>query len=95
VIGAGLPRLLAAPALTADLAGSLRALCLDERGVAWLPATLVEDDLKSGRLLPFADGAWEVPVAVRLFRPETRLTPTAEQMWKLAREFDSSPGATP
>jgi DNA-binding transcriptional LysR family regulator len=96
VIGARLPRLLAAPALTADLAGSLRALCLDGRGVAWLPATLVEDDLKSGRLLPFADDAWEVPVAVRLFRPEMRLTPTAEEMWRLAQAFgSSSPRATP
>lgn len=85
VIGARLPRLLTAPALTADLAGALRALCLDGRGVAWLPATLVEDDLASGRLVPFADASWEVPVAVRLFRPQMRLTPTAEQLWRLAQ----------
>src|SRR5262249_22573556 len=51
VIGVRLPRLLAAPTLTADLAGSLRALCLDGRGVAWLPATLVEEDLFLGRLV--------------------------------------------
>ena len=87
VIGARLPKLLAAPALTADLAGSLRALCLDGRGAAWLPATLVEDDLASGRLLPFADASWEVPVAVQLFRPVMRLTPTAEEMWRLAQQF--------
>jgi LysR family transcriptional regulator, hypochlorite-specific transcription factor HypT len=86
IIGARLPRLLAAPALTADLAGALRALCLDGRGVAWLPATLVEDDLASGRLVTFADPSWEVPVAVRLFRPQTPLTPTAEEMWRLARQ---------
>jgi len=88
VIGARLPRLLAAPALTADLAGALRALCLDGRGVAWLPATLVEDDLASGRLVAFADASWEVPVAVRLFRPRLRLTPTAEQLWRLAQQRD-------
>lgn len=87
VIGPRLPRLLDAPALTADLAGSLRALCLDGRGVAWLPATLVEDDLKAGRLLLFADASWEVPVAVRLFRPQMRLTPTAEEMWRLAQQL--------
>ena len=88
VIGARLPRLLAAPALTADLAGALRALCLDGRGVAWLPATLVEDDLASGRLVAFADASWEVPVAVRLFRPRLRLTPTAEELWRLAQQRD-------
>lgn len=85
VLGARLPRLLTAPALTADLAGALRALCLDGRGIAWLPATLVEDDLKSGRLVPLADASWEIPVAVRLFRPQMRLTPTAEEMWRLAQ----------
>jgi DNA-binding transcriptional LysR family regulator len=85
VIGGRLPRLLAAPALTADLAGSLRALCLDGRGVAWLPATLVEEDLSSGRLLPIADSSWEVPVSVRLFRPGMPLTPKAEEMWRLAQ----------
>lgn len=84
IIGARLPSLLATPALTADLAGALRALCLDGRGVAWLPATLVADDLKSGRLIAFTDASWEVPVSVRLFRPRMRLTPTAEQMWRLA-----------
>jgi DNA-binding transcriptional LysR family regulator len=91
VIGARLPRLLAAPALTADLAGALRALCLDGRGVAWLPATLVEDDLEAGRLLPFTDASWEVPVAVRLFRPQMRLTPTAERMWLLAQRLVAEP----
>jgi LysR family transcriptional regulator, hypochlorite-specific transcription factor HypT len=86
VIGARMPRLLAAPALTADLAGSLRALCLDGRGVAWLPETLVAEDLTSGRLVPCADPEWEVPVAVRLFRPHERLTPKAEAMWLLAQQ---------
>ncbi|WP_213772711.1 LysR substrate-binding domain-containing protein [Bradyrhizobium sp. dw_78] len=89
VIGARLPRLLTAPVLTADLAGSLRALCLDGRGVAWLPATLVEDDLISGRLLPFADASWEVPIEVQLFRPQMRLTPKAEEMWRLAQRRGS------
>lgn len=84
VMGARLPRLLASPALTADLAGSLRALCLDGRGVAWLPATMVAEDLASGRLACCADKAWQVPVAVRLFRPRMQLSPKAEDMWRLA-----------
>jgi DNA-binding transcriptional LysR family regulator len=85
VLGQRLPCLLSAPALTADLAGSLRAICLDGRGVAWLPATLVERDLESKRLIAFADGQWEVPVSVRLFRPRAALTPRAEELWLIAR----------
>jgi len=86
VIGVRLPRLMAAPALTADLAGSLRALCLDGRGVAWLPETLVAEDLALGRLVAFGDTEWEVAVAVRLFRPRERLTPTAEELWLLVQQ---------
>jgi len=86
VVGVRLPRLLTAPSLTADLAGSLRALCLDGRGVAWLPETLVAEDLASGRLTVCADDEWEVPVAVRLYRPRERLTPKAEEMWQLVQD---------
>ncbi len=85
VVGARLPRLLTAPALTADLAGALRALCIDGRGVAWLPATMVTEDFASGRLASCADASWEVPLAVRLFRPRSPLTPKAEEMWRLAQ----------
>lgn len=92
VIGTRLPRLLAAPALTADLAGSLRALCLDGRGVAWLPATMVMEDLALGRLVRCADAGWEVPVAVRLYRPHMPLTPKAEEMWRLAGGSAVLPG---
>lgn len=92
VIGTRLPRLLAAPALTADLAGSLRALCVDGRGVAWLPETMVTEDLTSGRLARCADASWEVPVAVRLYRPHMPLTPKAEEMWRLAGGSTGLPG---
>jgi DNA-binding transcriptional LysR family regulator len=83
-VGPRLPRLLSAPAMTADLAGSLRALCLDGRGLAWLPASLVSDDLAAGRLQACGDEGWAMPVQVRLFRPTSRLAPKAEELWRLA-----------
>jgi DNA-binding transcriptional LysR family regulator len=83
-VGPRLPRLVSEPALTADLAGSLRALCLDGRGVAWLPATMVADDLATGRLQACGDEGWAVPVQVRLFRSRHNLTPKAEELWRLA-----------
>ena len=85
VIGGRVPRLLAAPALTADLAGSLRAVCLDGGGIAWLPETLIAQDLRCGRLITIADTRWVVPVSVRLFRRRTPLPPKAEELWRLAR----------
>lgn len=84
MVGPRLPRLVSAPAMTADLAGSLRALCLDGRGVAWLPATIIADDLAAGRLQACGDEGWAVPVQVRLFRTRSKLTPKAEELWRLA-----------
>jgi DNA-binding transcriptional LysR family regulator len=85
LLGPRLPRLVAAPALTADLAGALRAVCLDGRGLAWLPATMVADDLAAGRLVACGEADWSVPVQVRLFRPDQPLSPKAEMLWTLAQ----------
>lgn len=85
IVGPRLPRLVSAPAMTADLAGSLRALCLDGRGLAWLPATMVTEDLAAGRLQTCGEEGWAVPVEVRLFRPCSRLSPKAEELWRLTR----------
>ncbi len=82
VLGPRLPRLLAVPVLVADLAGSLRAACLDGGGLAWLPRSLVEADLAAGRLAVTGGEAWAVPVAVRLFRPRAPLPPAAEAFWR-------------
>lgn len=91
-LGARLPRLLTAPALVADLAGSLRASCLDGRGVAWLPASLADPDIAAGRLVMVAGEAWRIPVSVCLFRPRAALTPRAEAFWQAARQMAGDPG---
>lgn len=83
VLGPRLPNLISTPAMTADLAGSLRAICLDGRGLAWLPATMVTDDLAAGRLVICGEDEWTVPVQVRLFRPNNPLSPKAEELWGL------------
>lgn len=91
-LGARLPRLLTAPALVADLAGSLRASCLDGRGVAWLPESLAEPDIAAGRLVAIPGEAWRIPVSVCLFRPRTVLTPRAEAFWQAARQMAENQG---
>lgn len=45
---------------------------------------MVMEDLAFGRLARCVGASWEVPVAVRLYRPDMPLTPKAEEMWKLA-----------
>ncbi len=69
---------------TAQLASVLRTMALDGRGMAWLPETLVSEDLKSGRLVPAASDEWRVVLEVRLFRDRAAMGPAAESFWEAA-----------
>ncbi len=69
---------------TAHLASVLRTMALDGRGVAWLPRTLVEDDIGQARLVPAAGKDWNVPLEVRLYRDTKPLSRAAEAFWKTA-----------
>lgn len=84
VLGPRLPRLHSNREMTADLAGALRAICLDGRGIAWLPETMAAEDIASGRLVN-CGADWNVPIEVRLFRANTPLSPKAELLWRLAQ----------
>jgi DNA-binding transcriptional LysR family regulator len=59
----------------------LRAMAREGRGVAFVPLSLVSEDLTSGRLVRAGDTSWDIPVEIRLFRPQARQNPAAEQFW--------------
>ncbi|CAO3439823.1 LysR family transcriptional regulator [Azospirillum endophyticum] len=75
---------------TSHLAAVLRTLARDGRGVAWLPESLIAEDLARGSLvragMPAGDGRWTVPVQIRLVRPRARQSKAAESFWTLAVE---------
>ena len=62
----------------------LTAMAREGKGVAWLPESLIEDDLALGRLVPAGDETWSVPMEIRLYRPRARQSPAAESFWSLA-----------
>jgi DNA-binding transcriptional LysR family regulator len=68
----------------AHLASVLRTMALDGRGLAWLPKTLVEEDLDVGRLVSACPAEWNVPLEIRLYREKnlTGLAPLA--LWRAA-----------
>lgn len=81
------PRLDAASvrvAFTAHLASVLRTMVLDGRGVAWLPETLVGEDLAAGRLVAAAGGDWSIPLDIRLYRDRRPAGAAAESFWNCA-----------
>jgi len=87
--GQSLEKLRAEPIFTAHLASVLKTMALDGRGVAWLPLSLIAEELKSGRLVE-ADGPhWKIDLQIRLFRGLTSLPPAAEAFWRQVVSLNS------
>jgi DNA-binding transcriptional LysR family regulator len=73
-------------AFTAHLAALLRAMALEGRGVAWLPLTLVAEDMEQGRLARAANDEWNVPLEIRLYRDVELIGKKANEFWKVAAD---------
>jgi LysR family transcriptional regulator, hypochlorite-specific transcription factor HypT len=71
------------PVMTAHLASVLRNMALAGRGVAWLPLSLIAQDLEVARLKRCAPIAWDIPLDVRLKRRSSPLGEAAEAFWQL------------
>lgn len=93
VHGAALAQLGARAVFTAHLASVLKTMALDGRGIAWLPASLVHDELAQGRLVPAGGAAWEIALQIRLYRGAAPLSAAAEALWTAARK--AAPATTP
>jgi DNA-binding transcriptional LysR family regulator len=84
VRGAALERCPAHSVFTAHLASVLRTMALDGRGMAWLPQTLIHEDLASGRLIESAPQEWAIELEIRLYRDRSSLGKAAEEFWSAA-----------
>jgi DNA-binding transcriptional LysR family regulator len=62
----------------------LARMARDGKGLAWLPLSIVGDDLVKGALVRAGDTHWDIPVDIRLYRPRARQSSSAEAFWKLA-----------
>lgn len=81
VRGAALERCPAHSVFTAHLASVLRTMALDGRGMAWLPRTLIREDLASGRLIEAAPQEWTIELEIRLYRDRSPMGDAAEEFW--------------
>lgn len=67
---------------TAHLASVLRTMALDGRGVAWLPLSLIAEDLAGGRLVAAGGPEWSIELEIRLLRSQATAPPVAENFWR-------------
>ena len=79
--GAALERCHAHGVFTAHLASVLRTMALDGRGMAWLPHTLIREDLAAGRLVEAAPQEWTLELEIRLYRDRSPMGHAAEAFW--------------
>ena len=79
------------PVFTSHLAVVLKRMALDGRGVAWLPLSLIGDELGDGRLVRAGGDGWPVPVEVRLVRRRAPAAPAAEAFWRAAATGGRAP----
>ncbi|MDB5965757.1 MAG: LysR family transcriptional regulator, partial [Polaromonas sp.] len=74
---------------TAHLASVLRTMVLDGRGIAWLPQTLIEEDLAGGRVVSAGDRALSIDLEIRLYRSRNALGRAGEALWNAVLESDA------
>ena len=72
------------PVFTAHLASVLKSMAVDGRGLAWLPQSLVREEVAAGRLLVAGPAHWRIPIEVRLYRDPAPLAEHAEAFWRAA-----------
>jgi DNA-binding transcriptional LysR family regulator len=72
----------AASVFTAHLASVLRTMALAGKGIAWLPKTLIADDLERGVLVKAAPHAWCIKMEIKLYRDKAALSQAGEAFWK-------------
>lgn len=71
---------------TAHLASVLRTMALDGRGMAWLPKSLISEDLASSRLVAAASQEWCIDLEIRLYRSRSAMGRAAEALWDAVTE---------
>jgi len=72
-----------ATVFTSHLAAALRSMATTGRGVAWLPQSLIGDDLAAGRLVRAGASLLDIPMEIHLLRATARMGPPAERFWGL------------
>ncbi|AJY50051.1 LysR family transcriptional regulator [Halomonas sp. KO116] len=64
-----------------NLADGLRHMTLCELGMAWLPKSLIREDLGAKRLVRSGEPIFDISLKVKLLRRIAPLTPEAQRLW--------------
>jgi len=81
-----------------DMAEGLKAMAVEGHGLAFLPASSVRQELRSGRLLPAATaGRFELTMEMRIYRERPDVArhtkPGAQALWQFLSQRAAEPSA--
>jgi len=62
----------------------------DGKGMAWLPAGLVRNDIQSGNLVIAGSQEWTIDLQIRIARGKMSLPNCGEALWKMLENVDRS-----
>lgn len=76
------------PVLENPISEVLRRFALTGMGLAWLPASLIADDLRDGHLVVAGGPTWRLPMEVRAYRLAEGSRPVVDRAWALLTAAD-------
>lgn len=66
---------------SSHLSNVLTAMVRNGRGMAWCPLSQIQDDLANGTLQQVCGAGDPIDIEIRIWRPRSRLSPSAEELW--------------
>jgi len=74
------------PVFTSHLAVVLKAMVMEGRGMAWLPKSLIHNELGDRTLVEMTAGHEQIPIEIRLFRRRTIEHSGAAAFWEIVEK---------
>jgi len=75
------------------IATAMKAMAIEGYGVAWIPSSIVADDLANGRLVRAAGAADDIDVDIKVYRCTDFNKPRIEAFWRALLKKDVCPVA--
>ena len=73
----------------ASIATALRAMVVEGYGVAWIPNSIVADDLANGRLVRAGEDDDDIHLDIKIYRYEQNTEPRTEKFWQALLDRDA------
>jgi len=74
---------------------TLKAMAIEGFGMAWLPHTLVANELETGQLVRAAERSDDILVEIRIFRCLNNHEPRVDKFWKVLQQQEMQASGTP